>query len=69
MTKEKESSSRDARIAILEHALRYASGKLQWLAEHHLRGEFAKKEASVAADRLWKVQSGELHSMMDTVKV
>ncbi len=65
----KEISSRDARIAILEHALRHASGKLQWLAQHHLHGEFAKTEANALADKLWKVQSGEQHSLMSEVKV
>lgn len=66
---EKELSSRDARIAALEHALRFASQKFSWLADYHLNAEYSKKEARTIGDKLWKVQSGELSSLLGEVKV
>jgi hypothetical protein len=59
-----EISSRDARIAVLEHALRVASGKLTWLADYHLNAEYSRREARSVADKLWQVQAGEIHSLL-----
>lgn len=60
----KRASSAEARVAILEHALRYASQKFSWLAQYHLNAEYSKVQAHEIADKLWKVQARELTSML-----
>ena len=56
----KEVSRLEARIACLEHGLRHASAKFDWLASFHLNSAFSKKAAKEIAVELWNLQSGEI---------
>ncbi len=61
----KEISRFEARIACLEHGLRYASQKFDWLASFHLNSAFSKQAAKEIAVELWNLQSGRI-TMMGT---
>lgn len=49
---------KDARIAVLEHALRRASEKFSWLAEHHTQGAFAPNACRKLSHEFWNIQAG-----------
>lgn len=55
----KEVSRLEARIACLEHGLRYASSKFDWLAQFHLNAAFSKEAAKEISVELWNLQSGK----------
>jgi hypothetical protein len=57
---EKEISRLEARIACLEHGLRYASQKFDWLASFHLNSAFSKRAAKEIGVELWNLQSGAI---------
>lgn len=42
----------------LRHALREASAKFDWLAEHHVSSDFAKQACKELAHKMWNIQSG-----------
>ena len=56
----KEISRLEARIACLEHGLRHASQKFDWLATFHLNSAFSKQAAKEIAVELWNLQSGRI---------
>jgi hypothetical protein len=45
------------RISGLEHGLREASERFDWLARFHLNGEFSKKAAKDLATKYWELQA------------
>lgn len=60
LVQQKEVSQLEARIACLEHGLRHASQKFDWLASFHLNSAFSKKAAKEIAVELWNLQSGKI---------
>lgn len=54
-----EIERRDRRIRKLEHELRRASHRFNWLADYHLNAEYSKSEARKLADEMWQTQANE----------
>jgi hypothetical protein len=53
------------RISCLEHGLREASERFDWLASFHLNAKYSKEEARKLATKYWELQAPEKRSRVN----